>query len=347
MDYLNAKKDMMKISNYAGDRLDYVQGGGGNTSVKFDENFMAIKASGYTLKEVQEDKGYVLVDYQNIKNRYEDMTTKSNVDVEKESLAVNLDSVKLLEGMEKRRPSVEVGFHSFLPRCVVHTHSVYSNILCCSEEGEEKAEEIFKDSDLGYIFIPYINPGFALAFRIKEGVEKHEKQNGKQPDIIFMKNHGMITFSDDADTAVEIHEKANNLIGEFFKTPDFPVPEIERSEDGFVSRTDYIRDFIMNHHASEEYFDEKILYPDQLVYLGENLGKGILIDEKNGEIKYRIEGKQAQTVEETILGVAYIIDEIENAGLTLSTLCEEGVDFIRNWESEKYRASIVSKQTNK
>ena len=53
----NEKKMMQRISNYCGERVDYVQGGGGNTSVKFDEKLMAIKASGYTLKETTVDKG--------------------------------------------------------------------------------------------------------------------------------------------------------------------------------------------------------------------------------------------------------------------------------------------------
>ena len=41
-------KDLIDISQYAGSRADYTQGGGGNTSVKnFDNGAMLIKASGY------------------------------------------------------------------------------------------------------------------------------------------------------------------------------------------------------------------------------------------------------------------------------------------------------------
>ena len=36
----------IKLSNIGGSRADYVQGGGGNTSVKFKNGEMAIKASG-------------------------------------------------------------------------------------------------------------------------------------------------------------------------------------------------------------------------------------------------------------------------------------------------------------
>ncbi|MBT7121374.1 MAG: class II aldolase, partial [Clostridia bacterium] len=137
------KKEMVRISNYCGDRVDYVQGGGGNTSVKFDDKLMAIKASGYTLKEATQDKGYVTVNYRNIKKYYNEVDPGADTDFEKESLLLNMDSIVLLDGMENKRPSVEVGLHSFLNRCVIHTHSVYANMLCCAAEGQNIAKEIF------------------------------------------------------------------------------------------------------------------------------------------------------------------------------------------------------------
>ena len=342
--YEQDKKEMKAISNYAGARLDYVQGGGGNTSVKFDDKIMAIKASGYTLKEVTEEKGYVTVDYKKIKNEYLDIVNKKGIDIEKESLKVNMDSIRLLDGMENKRPSVEVGFHSFLKKCVVHTHSSYSNILCCSQEGEEKAKDIFKGSGLGYFFIPFINPGLSLALYIKEGVETFKKENGKFPDIIFMENHGIITTNDDDEKAVELHETANTLIRDYFKTSDFPVPSIKKSDDGYVSDTEFIKAFIKTHQADEAYFDKNILYPDEMVYLGSKLGDSILVDVKSGEITYKTEEKQALLIEQIILGALFIISEIEKAKMTVKPLGDDGRDFIKNWESEKYRASLVNKK---
>jgi rhamnose utilization protein RhaD (predicted bifunctional aldolase and dehydrogenase) len=341
--YEQEKKEMKAISEHAGARLDYVQGGGGNTSVKFDDTIMAIKASGYTLIEVDEDKGYVTVDYKKIINDYLDIFSKKDIDIEKESLKVNLDSVKLLDGMENKRPSVEVGFHSFLQKCVVHTHSTYSNILCCSEEGEAKAEEIFKNSGLGYFFIPFINPGLNLALYIKEGMEKFKKENGKLADIIFMESHGIITANDDYEKAIQLHQTANDMIRDYFKTSNFPEAKIKKIEDGYVGNTEFIKEFIKTHKADETYFDKNTLYPDEMVYLGEKLGKTILIDVTTGEITYKIEEKQALLIEQIILGAVFIIQEIEKAKMTLKPLCDEGRDFIKNWESEKYRASLVSK----
>ena len=45
-----------RLSQTAGARADYVQGGGGNTSVKLADGLMAIKASGYCLSDIRPDK---------------------------------------------------------------------------------------------------------------------------------------------------------------------------------------------------------------------------------------------------------------------------------------------------
>lgn len=339
--YYQEKKRMKTISKYAGGRLDFVQGGGGNTSYKFDDNIMAIKASGYSMLEVEEENGYVTVDYAAIKKKYEKLAQKKDVNVEKETLAINLDCISLLPGMENKRPSVEVGFHSYLKRAVVHTHSVYSNILCCSEEGEQMAEQIFGGSDLNYIFIPFINPGFKLSMYVKEKVNEYESVRGKYPELIFMESHGIIASKNDAYEAMVIHNRANDMIREYFACSQFPEPKIAASCDQFVSNTPFLKEFIKSFHADEAFFNTTILYPDQLVYLGANLGDTILIDAKKGTITYKMGYNQARVVEDVITGIAYIISEITRTGLRLKQLCNKGIDFIRNWESEKYRASIA------
>ena len=42
--YENELRDLEKISKKIGEYKDFVQGGGGNTSVKLDKEWMAIKA---------------------------------------------------------------------------------------------------------------------------------------------------------------------------------------------------------------------------------------------------------------------------------------------------------------
>ena len=331
--YTLEKKQMEKISSYAGQRKDYVQGGGGNTSVKFDDRLMAIKASGYTLKEVTEEKGYVTVDYPRIRQYYNEVDLGISKDYEKESLGVNLDSVVLLDGMENKRPSVEVGFHSFLKKCVVHTHSVYANILCCSQEGRQIAQKIFEGDRTGYLFIPYIDPGFRLTFAIKDALD------GTAPDVLFLENHGVIAHGDDDSEAIEIHEAVNERIRSYFGITNFPQPKIKQTPDGYASDTDFLKAFLKENSADEAYFNALRLYPDQLVYIGSKMGDTISIS--GGEIAYKTGEKEAGVIEETLLGIAFIINTIQKAGLTLRQMDEKGVQFIHNWESEKYRSKLI------
>lgn len=338
--YTKEKKDMYRISSYCGDRVDYIQGGGGNTSVKFDDKLMAIKASGYTLKETTEDKGYVTVNYQNIKKYYNEVDSCEDKDFEKESLALSLDNVALLDGMENKRPSVEVGFHSFLHRCVIHTHSVYANILCCAAEGQEIAQKIFECSGISYIFVPYIDPGFRLTLAIKDAVYAYRAQNGTAPDVIFMTNHGVIISNDDAEKAIALHEDVNNHIAAFFNLSEYPVLSVKKAVDGFESNTSYLKDFVRE-FGGKAYFRALRLYPDQLVYIGKKLDDVIEFDNSTGSITYNTTEKEATVIEETLMGVAYVIREIGKAGLTLQQMNEADANFINNWESEKYRSKLV------
>lgn len=333
----DGKKSMQKISAYAGNRKDYVQGGGGNTSVKLDDSLMAIKASGYTLQEVTEEKGYVTVDYQMIRQYYNAVNSKEDRDFEKESLAVNLNSVVLLEGMENRRPSVEVGFHSFLKKNVIHTHSVYANILCCSAEGRAAAASILQNEK--YVFIPYIDPGFRLTLAIKQAVDEYVIMHGEQPQVIMMENHGIVVHSDDDGETIALHERVNDKIRSFYNLPEFPKPEIKKTENGYASDTAYLKRFLVENPADEAYFGALTLYPDQLVYIGSKLGEAVRI--KNGEVLYSGSQKEAEAIEETLVGVVYVINEIRRAGLTLREMGQEGAAFINNWESEKYRSKLI------
>jgi rhamnose utilization protein RhaD (predicted bifunctional aldolase and dehydrogenase) len=92
-----------------------------------------------------------------------------------------------MEGLKTLRPSVEAGFHSVLKRYVIHTHPVYANILCCSHNGRELMDEIFKKESFAVAWVPYINPGFSLTLRIKEVVEKCQRETNRSPRSSFGK----------------------------------------------------------------------------------------------------------------------------------------------------------------
>ncbi len=209
-------------------------------------------------------------------------------------------------------------------------------------------EKIFRDCEFGTAWIPYINPGFSLSLKIAEAVQKAANESGKYPEAIFMENHGLIVSSDDAKKCVELHAEVNRRIREHLgMSGAFPAIELFTvDENTFISKTEYVADYFKNNRIREGFFDETVLYPDQLVYLNgsisiDGMDKKLNINSKTGEIVYKTNFSEAQTIEETLLAYLYVVDGIKKSGLPLKTMSEKEIDFIRNWESEAYRKSLV------
>jgi len=179
-------KELEIMSQTAGKRVDYVQGGGGNTSVKLGNGLMAIKASGFRLDQVTETEGFAVVEVETLK----DVTAE--------------------QGYKPLRPSVEAGFHALLGKFVLHTHPVYANLVLCSAKGVDRLPEIMSGyNTCGYIIVPYINPGKELSAAIRK-LLKPDTQ------VVFMVNHGLITTADTADECLRIHDDINERIAKAY-----------------------------------------------------------------------------------------------------------------------------------
>lgn len=338
-----AIKDLILISKYAGDRADYTQGGGGNTSVKVDNSkSMLIKASGYRLVDISENTAFVAVDKDKIKEYYESVDLSVEKDYEKESAEVSKNSVIEISGMATLRPSVEVGFHAILKKYVIHTHSVYANLITCSMEGEQLAEKLFKDKDFGFIFLPYINPGFELTLAMKNKIEEYVKETGKYPEVIFMKNHGLVVNGDYIDRVKAVNTDVNETIRNYFNLEDnFRSVTLNPTETGFVSDTPIVKNFVKANVLDKALLDETPLYPDQLVYLNNILAHSPnTLVVKDNNVYYNTDIKQATTLEETLAAYLFVVTTIKKANLTVSKMNEKEVYFINNWEAEKYRRSV-------
>ena len=120
--------DYARLSQSAGARMDYVQGGGGNTSVKLDDTYMAVKASGFCLSDVKPDQAYAVMDYSALRAFYRGHEANEFDNVEQAGSELAKASTIAIEGLSALRPSVEAGFHSLLGTFVIHSHSVYANL---------------------------------------------------------------------------------------------------------------------------------------------------------------------------------------------------------------------------
>ncbi len=333
-------KDFITMCQKIGNMADYVQGGGGNASVKHDVNKMAIKASGFTIREITETSGYADVDYIKIKEYHADVEPSEVAEKEKNSTPFTLSCVFPAADGKALRPSVETGFHSLLKKYVMHTHPVYANVVTCAVGGRELAKKIFPDVD--FVWIPYINPGFELTLSIKDAINAYEAETGRFPQVIFLENHGLVTTSDDAKECTDLHILINETVKKYLGLSDFYSDlALEEKDGAFVSRASVIAKFIDRYGVEE--ISKTILYPDQLVYLNAGLSDGKLAFD-NGTLTLKTVAKEASAILETFAAYAYVVMSVRDASLTIQTMDEAGRDFINNWESEKYRKSVAEQK---
>ena len=346
--------DFARLSQVAGARADYVQGGGGNTSVKLCDGLMAIKASGYCLKDITPNNAYAVMDAAALRCFYYENEPAKLEDVEKQGSNCAKENTRTIEGLSALRPSVEGGFHSILKTFVLHTHSVYANLAACSNQCVEIADKAFAGADYTWGWVPYTDPGANLTFAIRDELRRVEQETGKTPSVILMQNHGIIVHDENADTCLSIHADANERIAAAFGlTGDsFPATAVEEMAAGiYAAAVPYLKAQLQSGVHTQTSLLEEPLYPDQMVFLvdtffmdGEKLEDGQCVaSSKTGHMLMQMPQKKAQTLVETLTAVCFIMENIKKAGFTVSTMGEAAKKFIANWESEKYRKSLAAK----
>ena len=349
-----ALENFTRMSTAVGARADYVQGGGGNTSAKLAGGLMAIKASGYCLKDIRPDSAYAVLNYDALRKFYYGSNPADFEDVEKAGSEQARANTQVIEGLPQLRPSVEAGFHSILDNYVAHSHSVYANLCTCSKELPDIAARALAGADYTWGWVPYVDPGARLTFSIRDELKRVEAETGRRPAAIFMQNHGLIVHADDPDTCVRIHTDVNDRIARAFGLENgcFPKVEMEDMGEGLCrARCEYLTEALRSGEFTEKFLLESPLYPDQLVFLTGSFAFGAgtpepgmaLANPETGAVVFHMPAAKAQVIAETLCCVVFIVRSIARNGYTLSTLGEKAKQFIANWESEKYRKSLAGK----
>lgn len=339
-DNRKALEAFKRISSIVGARVDYVQGGGGNTSVKLGNGLMAIKASGYCLKDIDIDKAYAVVDGAALRKFfYENTLNKLGEDAEKIGTAKVKESIKAIDGLAAVRPSVEAGFHSVLDKFVVHTHPIWGNLATCCQDCEAIVAEAMRGANYTYGVVPYADPGTCLTFYIRDEIERVTEETGKRPAVIFLKNHGVIVHGDDPERCLGLQEDVNQRVAMVFDLTVGQLPDMKA----------FLTDKIKTGEYGERFFLEESLYPDQIVFLKDTLsfGRGkpaegcCVVNPDDGTLCFNMPDSKAKVILETMFCVAFIANVLKENGKVLATMDEAAKRFIANWESEKYRKSLA------
>ena len=341
----NALAAFTRVSQAVGARSDYVQGGGGNTSVKLDDTLMAVKASGFRLGDVTEQNAYAVMDYAALSAFYKSHEPAEFEDAEKAGSDRAKAATMGIEGLAQLRPSVEAGFHSVLGRYVIHSHSVYANLACCAQEMRDLLPAALKDAPFAWGIVPYIDPGARLSFAIRDELARVEREGGRTPAVLFMQNHGLIVHAQTARECLDLHDDVNARVARFFGLEADAFLKLDLAE--------YIARRVRTNRYDSSFFLEAPLYPDQMVFFvgtlefgsGEAAQGKALLDLTTGNLSFAVSDAQACVITQTLACVLYIQEQIAGKGYSLSTMGEQAKRFIANWESEQYRKSLVGGKT--
>ncbi len=167
--------------------------GEGNTSVKLSAGQFAVKASGSRLATLTEaevticDTGKILALLED-KRLPDDAITRALLDARVDGLG--------------RQPSIEAMFHAWLlaqdgVNFVGHCHPVSVNQILGSPRARDFAERRICPDEIvccgaASVFVPYLDPGLALACEIRDQTNAFLQRQGVLPRLIVLQNHGII-----------------------------------------------------------------------------------------------------------------------------------------------------------
>lgn len=210
--------ELIRISRYFGNKKEYVLAGGGNTSYK-DKKTIWIKASGYSLADLDED-GLVALNREKLRK----ISTETYADdpVKREEQVKNDLSGSIIDINCSKRPSVETSLHELINYSfVVHLHPTFINGMLCSRNARQLTSELFGEKVL---LIPYTDPGYTLFKKLESEINSYQEKYKCDPQIIFIENHGSFIGSDSTDEIRSIYE---NIISEIENKIE-PLPAMSK-----------------------------------------------------------------------------------------------------------------------
>ena len=350
--------ELIEISKYAGERLDLVQAGGGNSSVKLDNGQMLIKASGFALSELTVKTGYSVV----ITNKVAEIIKNDEIITatskrKREELTSKLIRKSTID--TNNRPSIETLLHSVLLKYTLHTHPIALNIILSQKNWKDILNAIFKDDQ--FALIGYHTPGIDLAIELNKEINRDKTI----PKILFLQNHGLIVTSDKIEEIEYLTEYVLNLV-ETYLNIDFSkfklttqitnlLKRVENSNNiSYLSNDIFLNDLMK---SNKKLFFEKPFCPDSFVFCGicaleindfldlslinfyqeKYLSLPKIIIYNNNIFIISESVKKAKEIED-VLKFHLMILSHNNSNINF--LSQDELNYLGNWEAEKFRQKL-------
>lgn len=338
-------KNFIEMSKYAGMREDLVQAGGGNSSYKMSKNRMAIKASGYQLADLTEEKGYAVVNPQIISDSF--LNNENIMDMTEEDSKAILDKA-FISG---NRPSIETFLHSISGTYTLHTHPVVVNALACRKGGMEILEELFPEA----LRVPYATPGVELAKAYFSAVQNSERNT----KIVFLQNHGLLVSGESSGEVISTTEEIVTKIEGVLGVDMINYHTVTKLYNILGGRIVWN---VTDKHVLDAYGEMKGMWkysfcPDCVVFLGkrtlvadenfdkpqlkkfeEEYGDPVIIEYKNHLYICAESVKKAFEIQ-SVLSFSAQVMKI-NMDCECNFLSDPEQNFLLHWDAEKYRKNM-------
>lgn len=330
--------------------VDYVKGGGGNTSVK-NETTLWVKPSGTTLGGLAEET-FVQMNRAKINELYEVETP--TVAADREELVKNMMAASVEN--DAGRPSVEAPLHNvFDAKFVVHTHPCAVNGLTCAQGGEAACKEMFPDA----LWVEYIDPGYTLCMEVRKRIEDYKSANGKEPALLVLKNHGIFIAADTADEIRALYARVMDALAaaytaagifqtlEITEASESPETE-EKLKELFGDDGAFVASSGMFPVAPGPITPDHLVYAKAFPFTAELTPENVAAYQKErgympkvviaGDRVYGIgtSQKNADLALELAQDGALVIQLAEAFG-RIEYMSDAAREFIENWEVESYR----------
>lgn len=337
---------ILKLTSEFLSRPDLIQGPGGNTSFKDNENRMFIKASGFRFEEMNESNGVSCVNYSNIRKYFRSVQPLDKVREEASMLALIAENILIKpDGQTYPKPSMETGFHAVLDTYVVHTHSVWTNLVNCASNRAELLEELRRISGLRIADIPFVSPGFGLSYLVTQALLSAESESKEHPQVFMLANHGVIAQGSDRLTPGRLLKTIDDSIRNLLEI-HVEYPDTNLSGSGLIWRpvSGFVADTIAKLNANSDFFNQ-VLFPDQTVFFKGNLNFNPEVKDKKinvlaDGITYNCGEREALSIHETMSAYLFIYDTLRSKNLVPKTIVQEEIDYINAMDMEKHRKSL-------
>ena len=331
--------------------VDYVKGGGGNTSVK-NADTLWVKPSGTTLGGLAEET-FVQMNRAKINELYAVETPAESA--AREELVKNL----MAEAVENDagRPSVEAPLHNvFDAKYVVHTHPALVNGLTCAKDGEAACKRLWPDA----LWVEYIDPGYTLCMEVRKRIEDYKAANGNEPALLVLQNHGIFVSADTPDEIRALYARVMDALEAEYSTAGISqtleVSEATGTEAElgpvFGADAAFVASSGKFAYAPGPITPDHLVYSKAFPYLGtlDEAGAGAYQAERGYAPKFVVAGDRiygigtSQKNADLALELAQdgaLVMQLADAFGGVNYMSDAHREFIENWEVESYRQKQV------